>query len=159
MSNFIDKVTSLLPALGTALGGPAGGLVTSLIANAFGADPKNDSDILSKINSDPEAIVKLRQLELEHQEALQQIDYQRYVAELNDTANARNREVQAHDWVPAFLSIGFLVIYALLQAYVIYNPSTQDDVISARVQDIVMMIIGYYFGSSHTSKKVSGEGK
>ena len=149
LTDLIDVVSKVSPIIGTALAGPAGGLVGTLIANTFGADDKNPDDILKKLQADPEAQFKLKQLELQHQEALQQIEAQKYIAELNDVANARNRQILTNDNVPTILSIGFLIIYAILQFYAIYSPGGQDDVISARVQDILMMIIGYYFGSSH----------
>ena len=51
------------PLLGTAIGGPAGGIVGGLIAQLFGADPTKPDDIMAKINSDPQAATKLQDLQ------------------------------------------------------------------------------------------------
>ena len=50
-------------------------------------------------------------------------------------------------------AISFVVIYAVIQLIAIFNPGSQDDVISARLQDIMMAIIGYYYIASSKDKK------
>ncbi len=55
--------------------------------------------------------------------------------------------------MPAILALFFAIIYAVINLFVIYHPDNQDDVISARAQDIMMLICGYYFVSSHRKKK------
>jgi hypothetical protein len=52
-----------------------------------------------------------------------------------------------------FLALLFFMIYATIQLLAIFNPGTQDDVISARVQDVMMAIIGYYFIASAKENK------
>lgn len=47
-----------------------------------------------------------------------------------------------------YLAITFVVIYAAIQWEAIRHPGDQDDVISARVQDIMVVIIAYYFVAS-----------
>jgi hypothetical protein len=52
------------------------------------------------------------------------------------------------------LALLFLIIYAIIQWQAIHNSSGQDDVISARVQDIMVVIIAYYFvASSRDTRK------
>lgn len=67
--NLIDIVKNISPILGTALGGPAGGLVGTAIASLFGANPKDSEDLIKRINSDANAILKLKELELDWQKA------------------------------------------------------------------------------------------
>lgn len=53
-----------------------------------------------------------------------------------------------------FLALMFVIIYAAIQWATIYNPGDKDDIISARVQDIMVVIIAYYFvASSRENKK------
>lgn len=59
-------ISKFAPVLATALGSPIAGIVTSLIASAFGGDPKNLPDLVSKIGADTESQNKLAQLELDH---------------------------------------------------------------------------------------------
>lgn len=55
-------------------------------------------------------------------------------------------------WLLSILSLAFLFAYVAIQFYVIRSPDSHNEVVSARVQDILVMIISYYFGSSHAGK-------
>jgi hypothetical protein len=58
----------------------------------------------------------------------------------------------SRDHIPAILSVGFLVVYAFVQVYCITHGNNVTDIISARLQDILIMIVSYYFGSSNKEK-------
>ncbi len=59
-----DTVASIAPIAGSLLGGPAGGAVGGLIASALGV--KNDPDEVARaINSDPQAALKLKHVEMQ----------------------------------------------------------------------------------------------
>lgn len=153
ISDLISIVSKVAPVLGTALGTPLAGVAISLIAKLFGGDEKSISDIKDKILSTPDYELKLKQLEYEHIETLLKINSTDYATEVDDRKNARDLEVQSKSIVPSIIAISFLVIYSAIQYFVISHPTTQDDIISARVQDIFIMIISYYFGSTHKSSK------
>ena len=57
-----DTVGSVAPIAGSLLGGPAGGAVGSLIASALGVDNTPDA-VAAAIKADPDAAIKLRQIE------------------------------------------------------------------------------------------------
>jgi hypothetical protein len=149
IADLISLVSKSAPSLGLALGGPMGGVVGGLIASAFGADQKDHQEIIQKINSDPEAALKLRSIEYQHQQTLAQINAQNYLTEVDDRKNARQRQIELKDHVPEILACSFTLIYVIIQYFVLKHPGGQDDVISARVQDIMVMIISFYFGSAH----------
>lgn len=136
-----EIVSKYAPLLGSVIGGPAGGAIGTLVAAQFGADPNDAADLVKRIEGDPEAATKLMQLQLTYWTDLVKLDNE-------DRANARNREIQVRDKIPAILAIGFLLIYAGIQFYAVYNADSSNDIISARVQDILMLIVAYYFGSS-----------
>jgi hypothetical protein len=136
-----EIVSKYAPLLGSVIGGPAGGAIGALVAAQFGADPKDADDLVKRIEGDPEAANKLMQMQMTYW-----IDLEKLAND--DRANARNREIQVRDKLPAILAIGSLIIYAVVQLYAMYHPGEQDDLISARVQDIMMLIVAYYFGSS-----------
>lgn len=139
--NLGEIVSKYAPLLGSVIGGPAGGAIGTLVAAQFGADPNDAEDLVKRIEGDPEAATKLMQLQLTYWTDLVKLDNE-------DRANARNREIQVRDKIPAILAIGFLFIYAGIQFYAVYNADSSNDIISARVQDILMLIVAYYFGSS-----------
>jgi hypothetical protein len=153
--NLTDLVSKAAPLLGSVLGTPVAGLGIGLIANLFGADPKDTKNVLDKILGDPEADAKLKKLEYEHKEALETIAAANYKTEVDDRKSARelqsnlaqNKSLQT--WVPTILAVGFLANYAAMQFYVVSHQTSANDIISARFQDVLIMIISYYFGSSH----------
>lgn len=151
--DYLKKLVSEgAPILATVLGSPLAGVGLSLLGNTFGADPKNVKDIVEKISNDPESLAKLKKLEYEHEENLGKIANDTYKIDIEDKANARARQIALKDHVPTFLALGFLINYAIMQFYCVTHPGTENDIISARFQDVLIMIISYYFGSSHKEK-------
>ena len=78
-------------------------------------------------------------------------------SDVEDRKSARAREIALNDHVPFILAMVFIVIYFVIQIYVVWYPSPHVDVVSARVQDVLIMIYSYYFGSMHKNKKISHE--
>lgn len=146
------------PLLGSLLGSPLAGIGVSLLGNAFNVDPKNIDALVATINNDPEGHIKIRSIETKHLEVLAQIAAQNYQNEVDDRKNARARELELakngfRDWVPTILAVGFLINYAAIQFYCVTHPVSISDVISARFQDVLIMIISYYFGSRHKTSR------
>ena len=82
------------PLLGSLLGGPVGGAV----AAALGVEDTEEA-VVNALKADPDALVKLKELEMKHKEELEKmqidkmkIDLQTTEAYLADTQNARSRE-------------------------------------------------------------------
>jgi hypothetical protein len=151
-------VSQYAPILGSSLLGPVGGVFGSLIAALFGGAKEDPADLVNKITADPDAAVKLKTLELQHKDNILNIDNKNYATEVDDRKDARAMNITLHDHMPNILALIFIVIYAVMQYHIVNNPGNQDDVISARVQDIFVMIISFYFGSAHGKKKQE-EGK
>ena len=135
---------------------PGSGLLINGLAKLFGADPTNEQDLINKISNDPDAYLKLRQFELEHQKDILALD-------LQDRASAREREksvigyTQKRDWVMDFLAIFITIAFFVLCIIVAY--SSIDD----KLHSIFYMLLGvfgsgfgvvmnYYFGSSVMTK-------
>ncbi len=148
LQNLINAVKHAAPAFAGALASPAANIAISLLANAFGVTGDVDTLALA-ITSDPVARAKLLMLENEHAEALAKLASADYATEVDDRKSARLREISLHDHVPFILACAFLVIYALVQFTAVFYPAPSEDIISARVQDIMVMIVSYFFGSTN----------
>ena len=72
IKNVIGKAA---PLLGTVVGGPAGGMVGSLLASAFGVQNEPDA-IHAAIKANPEAAVRLREIELDDKTELERFAMQ-----------------------------------------------------------------------------------
>ena len=141
------------PLVASALGSPLEGVAVSLLAGAFGVDVKDINGLQAAISADPEAAIKLKTIEYDHADTLARLASQDYSTEVDDRKDARQREIKLGDHVPTILALIFTLVYAGIQFCAIYAPHNVDDIISARVQDIMIIIVGYYFGSSN--KKLS----
>ena len=152
LANIASIVAKSAPLLGTVLGSPLAGMGIGLLASHFGVKDNNLQNILDVLTQTPDTEVKLKQIEFDYKQILVQAVSENYKTEVDDRKDARAREIALHDHVPTILAIGFMVFYALIQFYCVTHNNSINDIISARFQDILIMIISYYFGSSHSDK-------
>lgn len=131
-------VAKAAPVLGTVLGGPAGGAIGGLVAAALGVEAEPDK-VQAALAADPEAFVKLRSLEMEHERELRAMVIQAEssrLAEVNATirAEATSGDKFVSRWRPTF---GYLMaatwaaqMFALAWT-IVSNPTAAPHVISA----------------------------
>lgn len=165
--DWLKTIASAAPILGTVVGGPVGGIVgkgLSLIAEAFGCEPTEDA-VASAIKADPQAAIKLKELELQHQTVL--IEWQRVQlqAELENTKDARSREVQmtqAGNWMgaitPAIVSIVVIVgFFWMLRAVVDMQTVNEPALLLlGSLGTAFGAVVNYYLGSSLGSYRKNG---
>jgi len=166
--DIAGKVMDSAPIIGGILGGPiggaAGGLI-SIIGNAFGLKPSETTPekINSIIQQDPQALLKFKELEMNHKVEIEKIALQSDQMYLADRQSARNRQIESEKatgkrdynlYILAWVTVtGF---YALI-AFLIYKP-----LVEATTSPAVFMLFGalsagfgavmqYFFGSSKGS--------
>jgi hypothetical protein len=153
-----------LTTLGTVVAGPAGGAIGALLGKAISGDGHQEvtPESIMKVVGDPEAIMKMKQFELEHALELEKLALEAERLRLTDVAGARSREVETTktvgkrdinlyvlSWV---LVLGFFVLVGLLMFRQLPPDST----------GVVFMLFGalstgfgqvmqYFFGSSKSS--------
>jgi hypothetical protein len=150
MNDLISMVSKFAPAIGTALGGPLGGLAVSAIAERLGV--KDEVEAVTKaIKADPEAALKLQQLENE-----------KFKATLADKDSARNREATIATSEKAPLlnklispALALIVVTAWVGIqFTLINSTVPQEMreLVARVlgtlDGALMVILSYYFGAS-----------
>jgi hypothetical protein len=82
-----ETVGKVAPLAGTLLGGPAGAAVGGLISSALGVE--NNPDAVAAALNDPDAVVKLKELESNERQHLLQMQLATLQAELADVQHAR----------------------------------------------------------------------
>jgi len=150
MNDLITMVSKFAPAIGTALGGPLGGLAVSAIAERLGV--KDEVEAVTKaIKADPEAALKIQQLENE-----------KFKAVLADKDSARNREATIATSEKAPLlnklispALALIVVTAWVGIqFTLINSTVPQEMreLVARVlgtlDGALMVILSYYFGAS-----------
>ena len=145
------------PLLGTLLGGPAGGAVGAMVASALGTG-NDPASVAAELSANPEALVKLREVEANRTVRLQEIVADQAKHDLAtaaaDRSSAREREAKTGDtFTPRTLAmlvtVGFFGVLAWLLAY--GKPDTGGDallVMLGALGGAWASIISYYFGSS-----------
>lgn len=94
------------PLLGSALLGPAGATAGSLIASVFGTG--NDPDqIAAAIAQDPQAGIKLRQIEADHRKEITRLYFEAETARIQEVNATMRAELETDDkyrgrWRPTF---------------------------------------------------------
>ena len=128
LKSIAKKIMGIgLPLLGAAVGGPAGGAVTNLIANALGVQSTQEK-IDQALSSDPDAYLKLKKLEQDHKVELESLVLSAETAqqaEINKTMRdeAKSEHFLQWSWRPfigyttglQFLAIGGALSFFILQ--------------------------------------------
>lgn len=164
MSGTWDKIRGYVsksaPLLGTLVGGPAGGTIGSLISSALGVEDTPDA-IEHELRTNPEAALKLKELELNHKEKFQELTLEETKAHLADTQNARQAEVERLKagasnkfmyYLAGAIVIGFFAIVCALFFKAI--PEGSRDVAYILLGTLAAefgQVVRYFFGSSKGS--------
>lgn len=146
-------IADAAPVLGGLLGGPAGGAAGALIASTLGtaADPEA---VLEKIQSDPNVLLQIRQLEKDERGQIREWSLALLQAELADAQDARKNHA-AH-WMPSTLTIGLtLMVCAMVYAIVFTEiPAANKDMavyIFGVVTGAWTTAVSYWLGTSRSS--------
>lgn len=147
------SIAAMAPALGVALGGPAGGAVGALVAAALGT-PARPADVAAVIAQDPDAAVKLREIELRHAEVIASLAAQQYEAQLLDVQQAR--VTHREHWMPWALTIALALMVAAMGVglFVLDTPAENREVVyllAGQLLGAFATAIAYWLGSSRGS--------
>jgi hypothetical protein len=149
-----------LPLLGAVLPIPGGAAIGTALASALGAKSADPNDILNALTANADAALKAKQFEETHQETMLglqlKFETDQYSAEVSDRANARSMQVSTKSYTLPVLAwlfvLGFCIITGLkLTGVGIPTDGTANDLI-ATLRDGLMLILSFYFGSSHGSQ-------
>jgi len=154
-SDLIKLVTGYAPELGAALAGPAGGLVGTLVASVFGGSKDNPEELIKRIQTDPEAPIKLKTLEYQHQEELAKLKLNDYQVEVNDRVDARKYGIEYKDFMRRMAYIVTAGFFVAL--FVLFCPQVNLNTDEKQMMSIVLgmlvgkwqTIIDFFYGSSH----------
>ena len=143
------------PLLGGALFGPAGSVIASIISGKFGVSPESTPDqVMTAISGDPDAALKLRQIETTHVERLQELENERLRIETADVQSARS--VHQHHWMPSVLTLSLMVMFACAFNALLFMvlPDGNRDMVNFMLGQLSGWLSGsvvYWVGSTRAS--------
>ena len=158
--NLLKGVKGILgavaPTIGTALGGPMGGMAAKMVAEALGVD--NDPKKIEKAiqAATPEQLAELKQIDADFDIKMKELDVDLFALETADIQSARG--MFSKDWTARIIGItvvGGFMGYIFL---VTIQPPEQNsealiNLVLGYLGGLASAIISFYFGASNTDKK------
>jgi hypothetical protein len=157
---MIDKIKNLVstvaPALGSALGSPLGGAAISMIADKLGV-PNNQQAVEKAIRqATPDEMLKLKEADNEFEIKMKELDVDVYRLETEDIQDARKNF--SNDWTSkllGFITLGGFMGYIFL---VTLQPPEQNsealiNLVLGYLGGLASAVISFYFGASNSKDK------
>lgn len=159
--NLGNVVKTVAPWIGTALGGPLGGIAVEAIANVFGLSDKTESTLKTAISgATPEQLFALKKADQDFSIQMRQIgineikDLESIAA--SDRDSARKREIATGDWTPKILA--YIIVFGFLGALiaVLSGAAPVNSVLAGTLIGYISakaeLVLTYYFGSNAASE-------
>jgi len=153
VNELLRLLGNIAPALATAVAGPAGGLVVSAIASNLGVKDTVD-EVAKAIAGDPEAALKLAQIDLETLKAdyantADARDMQKVALQQSDIFSKRFTMYLTMFWsLAAVVYIGFITFSVIPDK----NVRFADTILGFILGTVVATLLNFWFGSSIGSK-------
>jgi hypothetical protein len=153
------------PALGMALGGAPGAALAATLAAKFNSASSSSDDILKAITQDPQAEIKLKEIESQERIALQayatDLLKTQITTEEADRASAREADVARKDFTARNLAYLITTFFFTFVIYFMWLAVTPHDVIDGNETTIINYILGvltttftaivsFYYGATYT---------
>jgi len=151
----LQILKTVAPTLALGALGPFGPLAAGLLSSALGTPAGDDKAAeTALLGANPDQLLALRKAENDFQIQIKQLGIDEEKLSFDDTASARTREMSVKDWTPRI--IAYLVIVLVMMAegsmFVVGQPHGIDGVVLGRIlgtlDSALMLVLGYYFGSS-----------
>jgi hypothetical protein len=156
----MDWLKQLAPLLGTAIGGPLGGVAASFIAGKLGVEDSSVTamtDLLSSGSMSPDQVTALKLAEVDFKKFLETNKIDLAKIDLANTQGAREMMVSTKSTIPAALSIvvvvGFFgILISMMLGWLVTTDSQALMTLLSALQIGFGMILNFWFGSSNGSQ-------
>lgn len=158
-------VSAVAPTLGTALGGPLGGLALSTLSNALLGKPDGSASEIeaAMAAAGPDALLKVREADNAFATRMRELDIDLEKVHQADRADARGREAKTGDRLTPRLLASVIVGGFLAMVWYVLSGQVQalkDPVAAGLIGTLIGyvsakadQVVSYYFGSSAGSQR------
>ena len=164
--SFADVIKTVAPWIGTALGGPLGGLAVEAGAGALGLSAKTADAVRSAIaGATPEQMLALKKADQEFAYQMQALGFKQ-IADLEliaagDRKDARSMQVALRSIVPAVLT-WFLVgsfVGTLIALFLVEVPLSNRDIVvymAGQLSGFTAAAVAFWLGTTRDSQNKTG---
>ena len=151
-------VGSVAPMLGTALGGPLGGLAVQAIGSALGLSDATEETISNALaGAKPEDLLKLKAADQQFARDMKALDIDMERINAANTDSARTMQVATKSKVPAILAIlvtiGFFgILLGMMGGSLAVSEQSALLIMLGALGAAWGSVINFYFGSSNGSQ-------
>ena len=148
-------VGAVAPTLGSALGGPMGGMAMNLIAEKLGV-PNNPQSVEKAIeNATPEQMIELKKAEQAFDLQMKELDVDVFKMEVADGQDARKHF--SKDWTARIMGLSVIGGFLGYIFLVTLQPPEQNsealiNLVLGYLGGLASAIISFYFGASNAPK-------
>lgn len=156
---------TVAPWIGTALGGPLGGMAITAAADALGLSDKTEAAIKSALSgATPEQMLALKQADNDFSLKMQELGFKNMETMVSlenaDRDSARNREIQVKDRTPKILAYLITAGFFGMLVAMLFNaiPNENRDILNIMLGALGTTwanVTGYYYGSTKGSEAKS----
>ena len=160
--NWTDILKGIAPTLASAALGPLGGIAVSAIGSALGMDAPTQAKVAKAFTDGqltPEALEKLKTLELDYQNQEKERGFKYAELEFKDRDSARSMAVATHSLTPSILTWMIVLLTLVAEGALLFNqvPPGADPIIIGRVlgtmDSALVMVLSFWFGSNSNSQR------
>ena len=157
MKDLIKNIVgAVAPTIGSAMGGPLGGMAMNKIADVLGV-PNDQKSIQQAIqNATPEQMLELKKAEQEFEIQMEELGVKVFELETQDKQYARG--MFSKDWTARIIGLftiggflGFIFLVTLQPPE--QNSEALINLVLGYLGGLASAIISFYFGASHTPDK------
>lgn len=151
-----DLVASVAPLVGTALGGPLGGVAGQFVQRALGAETAEQAVALLQ-TGDPEIILKMKQADLDFQKFMEDAGVRREQLVVEDRKDARGLAKALGTIGPQMLITGALTAIVTWITYELFleaPPKGSENVLFMIVGQVIGAwgsAVGFFVGTTQSS--------
>ena len=153
LTNIIGAVA---PTLGTALGGPMGGIAAKMISEVLGVPNNSKSINQAMAVATPEQMLQLKQAEQAFEVQMKELEVDVFALEVQDKQDARG--AFSKDWTARIMGIvvvgGFMgYIFLVTLQPPEQNSEALINLVLGYLGGLASAVISFYFGASNTPDK------
>lgn len=153
-----DLVGMVAPTLGSALGGPFGGMAGQFLADQLGVESDKLEDTI--LNANPDTLLKVKEADQAFKLKMKELDISEEQLHSKDRGSARNLAINTSLIPQAIISAVFIIGFII----VLYMVFKGDVNIEGTMKDAALFLLGilsagitqimnFFFGSSSGSKQ------